>query len=221
MFPAQRSKMPADLPRVLKEGYRRFLRDRHAPERGRYIQLAELGQSPTAMVVGCCDARIDIAAIFDAEPGELFIVRNVANLVPPYEPQGKFHGTSAALEFAVQELKVPNVIVLGHSHCGGIDAYREKPYPKSFDYSFVGNWLTLLDDLRLVESDRFTYGEETAFELAGVRSSLAQLHTFPFVERRVGGRPSPAARAAFRSRQRHACSCSTRRPASSSISNEG
>ena len=175
--------MTADLPRVLKEGYRRFLRDRHAPERGRYIQLAELGQSPAATVIGCCDARIDIAAIFDAEPGELFIVRNVANLVPPYEPQGKFHGTSDALEFAVQELKVPNVIVLGHSHCGGIDAYRTKPRPKSFDYSFVGNWLTLLDDLKLVESDRFTYGEETAFELAGVRSSLAKLRTFPFIER--------------------------------------
>ena len=175
--------MTADLPRVLKEGYRRFLRDRHAPERGRYIQLAELGQSPAATVIGCCDARIDIAAIFDAEPGELFIVRNVANLVPPYEPQGKVHGTSAALEFAVQELRVPNVIVLGHSHCGGIDAYRTKPRPKSFDYSFVGNWLTLLDDLKLVESDRFTYGEETAFELAGVRSSLAKLRTFPFIER--------------------------------------
>jgi carbonic anhydrase len=175
--------MTADLPRVLKEGYRRFLRDRHAPERGRYIQLAELGQSPAATVIGCCDARIDIAAIFDAEPGELFIVRNVANLVPPYEPQGKFHGTSAALEFAVQELRVPNVIVLGHSHCGGIDAYRTKPRPKSFDYSFVGNWLTLLDDLKLVESDRFTYGEETAFELAGVRSSLAKLRTFPFIDR--------------------------------------
>jgi carbonic anhydrase len=178
--------MPADLPRVLKEGYRRFLRDRHAPERGRYIQLAELGQAPTAMVIGCCDARIDIAAIFDSEPGELFILRNIANLVPPYEPQGKFHGTSAALEFAVQELKVPNVIVLGHSHCGGIDAYRQKPGPKSFDYSFVGNWLTLLDGLRPVESDRFTYGEETAFELAGVRSSLAKLRTFPFIERRLG-----------------------------------
>lgn len=177
--------MTSELPKVLKEGYRRFLRDRHAPERGRYIQLAELGQAPTAMVIGCCDARIDIAAIFDAEPGQLFIVRNVANLVPPYEPQGKFHGTSAALEFAVQELKVPNVIVLGHSHCGGIDAYRTKPAPKTFDYSFVGNWLTLLDGLKLVESDRFTFGEETAFELAGVRSSLAQLRTFPFVQRQV------------------------------------
>ncbi len=177
--------MASELPKVLREGYRRFLRDNHAPERGRYMQLAELGQSPTAMVIGCCDARIDIAAIFDTQPGELFIVRNVANLVPPYEPTGKFHGTSAALEFAVQELKVPNVIVLGHSHCGGIDAYRTKPTAKSFDYSFVGNWLTLLDGLKLVESDRFTFGEETAFELAGVRSSLAQLHTFPFVEKRV------------------------------------
>jgi len=177
--------MTGELPKVLKDGYRRFLRENHAPERGRYMQLAELGQSPTAMVIGCCDARIDIAAIFDTQPGELFIVRNVANLVPPYEPTGKFHGTSAALEFAVQELKVPNVIVLGHSHCGGIDAYRTKPLAKSFDYSFVGNWLTLLDGLKLVESDRFTFGEETAFELAGVRSSLDQLHTFPFVEKRV------------------------------------
>jgi carbonic anhydrase len=183
MFRAQGVPMNAELPKVLKDGYRRFLRENHAPERGRYMQLAELGQAPTAMVVGCCDARIDIAAIFDTQPGELFIVRNVANLVPPYEPTGKFHGTSAALEFAVQELRVPNVIVLGHSHCGGIDAYRQKPRPKSFDYSFVGNWLTLLDGLKLVESDRFTYGEETAFELAGVRSSLAKLRTFPFIER--------------------------------------
>jgi carbonic anhydrase len=177
--------MNSELPKVLKDGYKRFLRENHAPERGRYMQLAELGQAPTAMVVGCCDARIDIAAIFDSQPGELFIVRNVANLVPPYEPTGKFHGTSAALEFAVQELRVPNVIVLGHSHCGGIDAFRTKPKPKTFDYSFVGNWLTLLEGLKLVESDRFTFGEETAFELAGVRSSLAQLHTFPFVQKRV------------------------------------
>src|SRR4029078_1583952 len=113
--------MTVELPKVLKDGYRRFLRENHAPERGRYMQLAELGQSPTAMVIGCCDARIDIAAIFDAQPGELFIVRNVANLVPPYEPTGKFHGTSAALEFAVQELQVPNVIALVHSHLGGIN----------------------------------------------------------------------------------------------------
>ena len=177
--------MPADLPRVLKEGYRRFLRDRHAPERGRYIQLAELGQAPTAMVVGCCDARIDIAAIFDTEPGELFILRNVANLVPPYEPDGKHHGTSAAIEFAVQGLKVPHRIVLGHSHCSGVEAYLQKVRNKVEEKGFLGSWLTLLDNLKIVESDGFTFGDETAFELAGVRSSLARLREFPFVQKWV------------------------------------
>ncbi len=103
-----------------------FRRDVHAPDRGRYLQLAELGQAPTAMVIACCDARVDVSAIFDAEPGALFILRNVANLVPPYEPEGKYHGTSAAVEFAVLALKVPHIIVLGHSHCGGVDAYRQR-----------------------------------------------------------------------------------------------
>ena len=112
------------LPKTLVEGYRRFLRDRHAPDRGRYRQLAELGQAPSAMVIGCCDARVDVSAIFDAEAGELFILRNVANLVPPYEPEGLYHGTSAAIEFALMELKVPHIIVLGHSRCGGVAAYR-------------------------------------------------------------------------------------------------
>ena len=177
--------MTADLPRVLKEGYRRFLRDRHAPERGRYIQLAELGQAPTAMVIGCCDARIDIAAIFDTEPGALFILRNVANLVPPYEPDGKHHGTSAAIEFAVQGLKVPRLIVLGHSHCGGVEAYRQKVRNKVEEKGFLGSWLSMLDNLKIVESDGFTYGDETAFELAGVRSSLKKLRDFPFVQKRV------------------------------------
>ena len=172
------------LPKTLVEGYRRFVRDRHAPERGRYIQLAELGQAPTAMVVACCDARIDVSAIFDVEAGELFILRNVANLVPNYEPDGKHHGTSAAIEFAVQELKVPHLIVLGHSHCGGIEAYRQKVRNKVPERGFLGSWLTLLDGLKIVESDGFAYGDETAFELAGVRSSLAKLRNFPFVRKR-------------------------------------
>ena len=114
------------LPKSLVEGYRRFLRDRHLPEKGRYLQLAELGQAPTAMVIACCDARLDVSAIFDAEPGALFIMRNVANLVPPYEPDGRYHGTSAAIEYAVMALKVPHIILLGHSRCGGVRAYREQ-----------------------------------------------------------------------------------------------
>ena len=151
------------LPRSLIEGHRRFLRDKHAPERGRYIQLAELGQAPTATAIACCDARVDISAIFDTEPGELFILRNVANLVPPYEPEGKYHGTSAGIEFAVQGLKVPHLIVLGHSHCGGVAAYRQKVRDKVTEGGFIGSWLTMLDNLKIDESEIFEFGDETAF----------------------------------------------------------
>ncbi|MBC8020890.1 MAG: carbonic anhydrase [Methyloceanibacter sp.] len=173
------------LPRTLLEGHIRFRRDEHAKNRGRYLQLAELGQSPTAMVIACCDARVDVSAIFDAEAGALFIMRNVANLVPPYEPEGKYHGTSAAVEYAATALKVPHIIVLGHSHCGGVNAYRRGVRDKVPEQGFIGRWLTLLDGVTLVESDIFAYGDELAFEFAAVRSSLANLHTFPFIKKRM------------------------------------
>jgi carbonic anhydrase len=172
------------LPKTLADGHFRFRRDVHAKNRGRYEQLAELGQTPTAMVIGCCDARVDVSTIFDAEPGALFILRNVANLVPPYEPEGKYHGTSAAIEFAVGALKVPNLIVLGHSRCGGVAAYRLKVRDKVAEHRFIGRWLTLLDNLELVESDIFAHGDEAAFEFAAIRSSLANLRTFPFIKKR-------------------------------------
>jgi carbonic anhydrase len=172
------------LPKTLAEGHFRFRREVHAKNRGRYLQLAELGQAPTAMVIACCDARVDVSTIFDAEPGALFIVRNVANLVPPYEPEGKYHGTSAAIEFAVGGLKVPNLIVLGHSNCGGVAAYRHKVRDKVAEHGFIGRWLTLLDNLELVDSDIFAHGDEAAFEFAAIRSSLANLRTFPFIQKR-------------------------------------
>ena len=172
------------LPKSLADGYWRFRRERHAPEKGRYRQLAELGQSPTAMVIACCDARVDVSAIFDAGPGDLFIMRNVANLVPPFEPEGKFHGTSAAVEYAALVLKVPNIIVLGHSHCGGVAAYREKLKGNVDETSFIARWLTLLDGLKVKESDISTFDQETAFELAGVRQSLANLRTFDALKER-------------------------------------
>ena len=173
------------LPRTLLEGHLRFRRDEHAKNRGRYLQLAELGQAPTAMVIACCDARVDVSAIFDAEAGALFIMRNVANLVPPYEPEGKYHGTSAAVEYAATALKIPHVIVLGHSHCGGVNAYRRGVRDNIPEQGFIGRWLTLLDGVTLVESDIFAYGDELAFEFAAVRSSLANLHTFPFIKKRL------------------------------------
>ncbi|WP_425349043.1 carbonic anhydrase, partial [Methyloligella halotolerans] len=151
------------LPKDLVEGHRRFRRDTHASERGRYRQLAELGQTPTALVIGCCDARVDVSKIFDAEPGELFILRNVANLVPPYEPEGFYHGTSAAIEFAVLGLKVPHIIIIGHSRCGGISAYRKMREGENIasdgpsflggDDSFISRWMTLLEGVELDKSD--------------------------------------------------------------------
>lgn len=172
------------LPKSLIDGYWRFRRETHAPEKGRYRQLAELGQSPSAMVIACCDARVDVSAIFDAEPGALFIMRNVANLVPPYEPEGKYHGTSAAVEYAALVLKVPSIIVLGHSHCGGVSAYRDRLKGIADDTSFIGRWLTLLDGLEVTERDVADFGQETAFELAGIRQSLANLRTFPALQER-------------------------------------
>jgi carbonic anhydrase len=154
------------LPKNLAEGYHRFVRDTHAKDRGRYLQLAELGQTPGAMVIACCDAR-------------------VANLVPPYEPEGKYHGTSAAVEYAATALKVPHLIVLGHSHCGGVDTYRRGVRDKLPEHGFIGRWLTLLDNLKPVESDIFAYGDEMAFEFAAVRSSIANLRTFPFIKKRL------------------------------------
>jgi carbonic anhydrase len=176
------------LPKTLIDGHSRFRRNVHAADRGRYIQLAELGQAPSAMVIACCDARVDVSAVFDSEPGTLFILRNVANLVPPFEAGGKYHGTSAAIEFAAMNLKVPNIIVLGHSHCGGVNAYRQQVRDHVHGRGFIGSWLTLLDDLDVEESDIFKYGDEMAFELAGVRASLANLRTFPFIQEREKAR---------------------------------
>jgi carbonic anhydrase len=173
------------LPKVLAEGYWRFRRQ-HAPDKGRYQQLAELGQAPSAMVIACSDARVDVSAIFDAEAGQLFILRNVANLVPPYEPEGKYHGTSAAIEYAVLVLKVPHLIVLGHSRCGGVAAYRARIKDKVQDDSFIGRWLTMLDGLQAMDTDAAAFGRETAFELATIRSSLAHLRSFPVVQEREG-----------------------------------
>src|SRR5687768_9674593 len=118
-------------PARLIDGYRSFLAGRLPEEQSRYRELAEQGQSPQIMVIGCCDSRVPPEVIFDASPGELFVVRNVANLVPPYAPDGDYHGTSAALEFAVQALKVRHIVILGHAQCGGIKAFADGAAPLS------------------------------------------------------------------------------------------
>ena len=121
----------------LLEGYRRFRHDRFAQQNNLYKQLAETGQSPRVMVIACCDSRADPALIFDTAPGEIFVVRNVANLVPPYAPNDDFHSTSAALEFGVTSLQVAQIVVLGHARCCVIAASLAGRQPGTF----IGKWM--------------------------------------------------------------------------------
>src|ERR1700704_4881589 len=136
----------SSFPERLTKGYRSFLGRRFASERARYQDLAATGQSPSIMVIGCVDSRVSPEVIFDAAPGELLVVRNVANLVPRYEPPTEEgishqHGTSAALEFGVRALKVKHIVVLGHAFCGGIRAFADEQEPLS-PGDFIGRWMS-------------------------------------------------------------------------------
>ncbi len=130
-------------PTTLTDGYRAFLYSRLRIEQDRYRALSESGQSPQVMVIGCGDSRVSPEAIFDSRPGELFVVRNVANIVPPYSPDGQAHGVSAALEFGVAALKVKHIVVLGHAQCGGVKAFAEDAEPLS-PGDFIGKWMSLM-----------------------------------------------------------------------------
>jgi len=173
----------------LMDGYRRFLSNRYPQEATLYRSLAEQGQAPKTMVIACCDSRVDPAAIFSAGPGQLFIVRNVANLVPPFEPQGDYHGTSAALEFAVTGLNVSNILVLGHARCGGVRAFLDGLYGRAETPGFIDRWMSLLEPA-YVEALKSASGQsmqqqQRALEYASVQQSLKNLHTFPFVQERL------------------------------------
>ncbi len=172
----------------LIEGYGRFRSGAWAGNRERWARLRE-GQSPEVMVIACSDSRVDPAQIFDVDPGEIFVVRNVAALVPPFETTPGHHGVSAALEFAVQVLKVKKIIVLGHGMCGGCKAAltREMHGTKPGEGGFIADWIALLDEARdEVAHDHGTHGREAerAMELAGVRVSLENLRTFPCIRRK-------------------------------------
>jgi carbonic anhydrase len=170
-------------PPHLLEGYRTFTSQRLPTEQSRYRDLSVRGQSPEVMVIGCCDSRVSPEVIFDAGPGELFVVRNVANLVPVYQPDGGAHGVSAALEYAVNVLRVKHVVVLGHAQCGGIRAFIDKIEPLS-EGDFIGRWMQMfIKPGEVVEQrDRETMAEFTVrIEKAAIFRSLENLMTFPFV----------------------------------------
>ncbi len=175
-------------PPRLREGYMAFHYGRLRHERERYEKLAAAGQQPEIMIVSCCDSRSAPETIFDAAPGEMFVVRNVANLVPPYAPDGEYHGTSAALEFAVQALKVKHIVVMGHGRCGGVNAFREQLDGNAAEPlspgDFIGKWISLLEpatrDIRCEDADDIA-ARQRAIEEASVRQSIRNLATFPCV----------------------------------------
>ncbi len=172
----------------LLEGYKRFRDQYFHQEPELFAKLAKKGQAPAVAVVACCDSRVDPAIILDCEPGDLFIIRNVANLVPPYDPDGRHHGTSAALEFAVCGLNVQHIIVVGHAQCGGIQALlqgSDGAQPRDF----VASWMSIADGARndTLNNRALQTPEDRArfCEQAAIRSSIQNLLTFPWINERV------------------------------------
>lgn len=164
----------------LLEGYRRFRAETWPREKARFEELAAEGQRPATMVIACSDSRVDPQMIFAAAPGELFVVRNVANLVPPYMPDAAFHGTSAAVEFGVRVLGVRTLVVLGHALCGGVKALLEGTPPEAHD--FIAGWISIATEARTTALACDTpEARQEAGEHEAVRISLANLMTFPWV----------------------------------------
>ncbi len=175
-----------NFPQRLIDGYSAFAAGRLAREQDRYRELAETGQRPEIMVIGCCDSRVSPEVIFDASPGELFVVRNVANIVPPYAPDERAHGVSAALEFGVGALRIKHIVVLGHARCGGIKAYAEDAAPLS-PGDFIGNWMKLMAPaaVKTPRGDLSPAAYLTRLEQANVVNSLDNLMTFPRLARLI------------------------------------
>ena len=179
------------LPHYLVERYRGWRASRWEENRAWYARLAAAGQHPRAMVIQCCDSRVNVAEMFGAEPGDLFIVRNVANLVPPYDPDRGHHGTSAAVEFAVDSLKVAHIVVVGHSMCGGVHACHDMCAGRAPELeeqsSFIGRWMDILKPGygRVVARVEGEAAQKAELEREAVLVSLENLRTFPFVTEAV------------------------------------
>ncbi len=176
----------------LTDGYKTFRGGDFEARRDTYEDLVDQGQKPKVALIACSDSRVDPAIVLQADPGDLFIVRNVANLVPPHEIEGNYHGTSAALEFAVQHLNVEHVIVLGHAHCGGIRSMFKQMEADTDGNFFIQPWMSLVKSAYLrVEGTMPDAPEEVkakACEQAAVLVSLENLMTFPFIRERVAAR---------------------------------
>ncbi|CAN1517432.1 CynT Carbonic anhydrase [Sphingomonadaceae bacterium] len=168
----------------LVDGYRRFRSGSYVDQKQRYDQLASDGQAPPVMVISCCDSRVDPATIFDTVPGQVFALRNVANLVPPFEIGGGLHGTSAAIEFGVLGLNVKHIVVLGHAQCGGIKAALEGGDLGMPGPSFIDGWVDIVRDARDAVVAKAPEDPQTMLELEAIKVSLDNLRSFPFIAER-------------------------------------
>lgn len=169
-------------------GYQRFREGYYQDNKEQLLKLAKEGQSPKIALISCSDSRVDPSVILDCEPGDLFVIRNVANLIPPCEDCNSLHGTSAALEFAVTELEVESIIVLGHTQCGGIKSLMDTPASNASE-TFIGKWMQqlagvrneILNDITVItKEDRYN-----CCERKGIQHSLENLMTFPWLKERV------------------------------------
>nr|WP_310522366.1 carbonic anhydrase [Polymorphobacter sp.] len=173
--------------RVLLEGYRRFRAGAYVEQRQRYDSLANKGQAPKVMIIACSDSRVDPTRVFDTGPGQAFVLRNVANLVPPYTPDDGLHGASAAIEYAVTQLQVHHIVVFGHAHCGGIQASLDGRFDDAALGSggFIGSWMAMIaparDRIRAAAALSPDIDAASALELEAIRISIANLRSFPFV----------------------------------------
>jgi carbonic anhydrase len=173
-------------PTTLLDGYREFMAERYAREKSRYKELAAGGQNPRVMIIACCDSRAAPETIFNAGPGELFVLRNVANLVPRFQPDAGQHGTSAAIEFAVNSVGVEHIVIMGHGRCGGIRAALDPVGAPIAQGDFIGKWMSMLAPVTeevakysiLTEHER-----HTMLERLSIRNSIRNLRTFPYVQR--------------------------------------
>lgn len=172
----------------LVQGYHRFREGAYVEQKARFDRLASDGQAPPVMIISCCDSRVDPATIFDTVPGQVFALRNVANLVPPYETGGGLHGVSAAIEFGVTGLNVKHIVVLGHAQCGGISAALNGGDLGMPGRSFVDDWVDIIREARDHVVAEAPDDPQTALELDAIKVSLHNLRSFPFIaEREAAG----------------------------------
>lgn len=173
---------------ALVEGYHRFRSQGYVEQKARFDALSSDGQAPPVMIISCCDSRVDPATVFDTVPGQVFALRNVANLVPPYETGGGLHGASAAIEFGVLGLGVKHIVVLGHGQCGGIRAALAGGDLGMAERSFVDDWMTIVADARDHVLATCGGDRQLALEQEAIKVSLSNLRTFPFIaEREAAG----------------------------------